>query len=74
MHIQNTQNRSSWLPHQNCYSTAGSQTSQIFTKAAISEERKRQQRVIGLLAYYAQWISQYSDKSKPLITNNGFPS
>ena len=35
--------------------------------------RKEQQRVIGLFAYYAQWISHYSDKIKPLITNATFP-
>ena len=35
--------------------------------------RKEQQRVIGLFAYYAQWISHYSDKIKPLITNVTFP-
>ena len=31
--------------------------------------RKEQQRVISLFAYYAQWIPQYSDKIKPLISN-----
>ena len=35
--------------------------------------RKEQQRVIGLFAYYAQWIPQYSDKIKPLISNVIFP-
>ena len=35
--------------------------------------RKEQQRVIGLFAYNAQWISHYSDKIKPLITNVTFP-
>ena len=35
--------------------------------------RKEQQRVIGLFAYYAQWISHYSDKIKPLITKVTFP-
>ena len=37
------------------------------------KNHKEQQRVIGLFAYYAQWISQYSDKIKPLITNDVFP-
>ena len=35
--------------------------------------RKEQQRVIGLFAYYAQWIPQYSDKIKPFISNVIFP-
>jgi len=29
--------------------------------------------VIGLFAYYAQWISHYSDKIRPLIFNTVFP-
>ena len=33
---------------------------------------KEQQRIVGLFAYYAQWISQYSDKVKPLIQNCAF--
>ena len=37
------------------------------------KNHKEQQRIIGLFADYAQWISQYSDKIKPLITNNVFP-
>ena len=28
---------------------------------------------MGLFAYYAQWISHYSYKIKPLITNYDFP-
>ena len=34
---------------------------------------KEQQRIVGLFAYYAQWIPQYSDKIKPLIQNCAFP-
>ena len=34
---------------------------------------KEQKRVISLFAYYAQWIPQYSDKIKPLISNVVFP-
>ena len=37
------------------------------------KNQKEQQRIIGLFAYYAQWISQYSGKIKPLITINVFP-
>ena len=37
------------------------------------KNHKEQPRIIGLFAYYAQWISQYSNKIKPLITNNVFP-
>ena len=37
------------------------------------KNHKKQQLIIGLFAYYAQWISQYSDKIKLLITNNVFP-
>ena len=34
---------------------------------------KQLQRVVGLFAYYAQWISHYSDKIKPLINSSSFP-
>ena len=33
---------------------------------------KEQQRVVGLSAYFAQWISHYSDKIKPLVINRVF--
>ena len=33
------------------------------------KNNKEQQRTIGLFAYYAQWIFQYSDKIKPLLSN-----
>ena len=36
------------------------------------KNHKEQQRVIGLFAYYAQWIAQYFDKIKPLIVNTIF--
>ena len=35
--------------------------------------QKEQQRLVGLFAYYAQWILRYSDKIKPLISNVSFP-
>ena len=34
---------------------------------------KEQQHVVGLFAYYAQWILHYSDKIKPLVINRVFP-
>ena len=34
---------------------------------------KEQQRMVGLFAYYAQWIMQYSDKIKPLPQSFTFP-
>ena len=34
---------------------------------------KAQQLVVGFFAYYAQWISRYSDKIKPLLVNTCFP-
>ena len=37
------------------------------------KNNKEQQRTVGLFAYYAQWIFQYSDKIKPLLSNNVFP-
>ena len=33
---------------------------------------KEQQRTVGLFAYYAQWIMQYSEKIKPLLQNCTF--
>ena len=35
--------------------------------------KKEQQRLVGLFAYYAQWFVQYSDKIKPLLQNCVFP-
>lgn len=34
---------------------------------------KAQQRVIGLFAYYSQWIRKYSEKIRPLVINKSFP-
>jgi len=34
---------------------------------------KQLQRVVGMFAYYAQWITQCSEKSKPLISATEFP-
>ena len=32
-----------------------------------------QRRAVGLFAYYAKWIPNFSDKIKPLISNNSYP-
>ena len=34
---------------------------------------KSQSRVVGMFAYYSQWISHFSDKIKPLVENTTFP-
>ena len=34
---------------------------------------KTQQRVVGIFAYYSQWIHKYSDKIHPLVSNSTFP-
>ena len=34
---------------------------------------KSQQRVVGMFAYYSQWISKFSDKIHPLVNNRVFP-
>nr|XP_026689480.1 uncharacterized protein LOC104265567 [Ciona intestinalis] len=39
----------------------------------IPDNQKALQRVIGMFAYYAQWIPKYSDKIKPLVQNKEFP-
>ena len=42
-------------------------------KLSPPRNSKELQRVVGLFAYYAQWIGEYSDKIKPLINNCCFP-
>ena len=42
-------------------------------KLSLPRNSKELQRVVGLFAYYAQWIGKYSDKIKPLINNSCFP-
>ena len=42
-------------------------------KLSPPRNSKELQRVVGLFAYYAQWIGKYSDKIKPLINNCCFP-
>ena len=39
-------------------------------KLSLPRNMKELQRVVGLFAYYAQWIEKYSDKIKPLINNS----
>ena len=34
---------------------------------------KAQERIIGMFAYYSQWIKNFSDKAYPLIHNKTFP-
>lgn len=34
---------------------------------------KAQQRIVGMFAYYSQWISRFSDKIYPLVHNKEFP-
>ena len=42
-------------------------------KLSLPQNNKELQRVVGLFAYYAQWIGKYSDKTKPLMNNSCFP-
>ena len=42
-------------------------------KLSPPRNSKELQRILGLFAYYAQWIGKYSDKIKPLINNSCFP-
>ena len=39
----------------------------------VPTSQKQLQRVVGVFAYYAQWISQLSEKIKPLISATEFP-
>ena len=34
---------------------------------------KAQERIVGMFAYYSQWIKNFSDKAYPLIHNRTFP-
>ncbi len=40
---------------------------------ADPHDAKSQSRVVGMFAYYSQWISHFSDKIKPLVENTNFP-
>ena len=37
------------------------------------ETKKAQERIVGMFAYYSQWIAKFSDKAYPLIRNEIFP-
>ena len=37
------------------------------------ENKKAQERITGMFAYYSQWIPRFSDKAYPLIHNEIFP-
>ena len=39
----------------------------------MPDNPKALRRVIGMFAYYAQWIPNYSDKIKPLVQTKNFP-
>ena len=39
----------------------------------LPENKKALQRALGMLAYYAKWIKNFSEKSKPLLTAQSFP-
>ena len=39
----------------------------------VPENFKSLRRVIGMFAYYAQWITKYSDKIKSLVETKSFP-
>lgn len=39
----------------------------------LPRDLKAQQRIVGMFAYYSQWISHFSDKIHPLIHNRTFP-
>ena len=37
------------------------------------KDKKSQERLVGMFAYYSQWIPHFSDKAHPLIHNEKFP-
>ena len=39
----------------------------------LPQNAKAQQRVVGMFAYYSQWIPSFSDKIHPLVKNKVFP-
>ena len=39
----------------------------------VPKTKKELQRIIGLFAYYARWIPNYSDKIRPLIQSSSLP-
>ena len=46
---------------------------QPLLKMPVPKTSKQLQRLIGLFAYYARWIPNYSDHIRPLIQSSSFP-
>ena len=46
---------------------------QLLLDMPVPKTKKELQRIIGLFAYYARWIPNYSDKIRPLIQSSSFP-
>lgn len=42
-------------------------------KLPLPNNKKELQRILGLFAYYAQWIQRYSEKIRPLVQSKAFP-
>ena len=42
-------------------------------KMPVHRNYKELQRLVGLFAYYEQWIPRYSDKIRPLVAAKVFP-
>ena len=40
---------------------------------AVPDNAKSLKKTLGMFAYYAQWISEFSDQEKPLVATSRFP-